>query len=62
MVSHVLCIRDEMKMMTELVMENQIEMQKWQKQWYDRTACVQQLQPDEKVLVLSYTTNNKLTV
>ena len=59
-VSHVLHLRERLESMTELVQEHMSEAQQKQKSWYDRTARMRELKPNDQVLVLLPTTHNKL--
>ena len=59
-VSHVLHLREQLESMTELVQEHMSEAQQKQKSWYDCTAQMRELKPNDQVLVLLPTTHNKL--
>ena len=59
-VSHLLDIRDRLAHYTELVAENLTDVQKKQKQWYDRTARSRKFAVSDQVLVLLPTSRNKL--
>ena len=59
-VSHVLHLRERLESMTELVQEHMSEAQQKQKSWYDRTARMRELKPNDQVLVLLPTSHNKL--
>ena len=59
-VSHLLDIRDRLAHYTELVAENLTDVQKKQKQWYDRTARSHKFAVSDQVLVLLPTSRNKL--
>ena len=59
-VSHVLLLRERLESMSELVKEHMSDIQQKQKVWYDRTARMRVLKPNDQVLVLLPTTHNKL--
>ena len=59
-VSHLLILRERLESMTELVKEHMSDIQQKQKVWYDQTARIRVLKPDDQVFVLMPTTQNKL--
>ena len=60
MLSHILLVRERMEEMAEIVKSNLENAQQHQKRWYDLHARERDLKPDEQVLVLLPTSNNKL--
>ena len=58
--SHVLCMRDKMMQMMELVQWNLSTAQEKQKNWYDQVARHREFNVGDQVLVLLPTSSNKL--
>ena len=59
-ISYALSLREHLKSMAGLVKEHMSETQQKQRVWYDRSARMRELQPNDPVLVLLPTTHNKL--